>query len=399
MRTTLWRWVAVGILIGSALTSSVWAGTQDVKIPNHPRPKDLDPRIEWLSDLGLPRSSGPEPMGIVQRYTLPTRRFLLNLTAAQNGVAAVLGVVGEAGSCVALFGDGGTLRWERPLPEWSLWSVAADDRRICVVPTRSYRGLENAQYTAYAFDYAGIVLNTWPWPFAGPADTTHELVLREGVLVGEFEFDQHGGHRVGIKVDPSSHADPQTIADGVVTKNDLQLDVVMQAADDPQRNRKSPKWSDGVVGLMASLVFAGGTAPARVALRAQRAARVRGWNGRRLKVAELPWYRRGVTGRDPGASLAPGDPLSLSTDGTIAMNFLLRNPFGLSAGEFWDKHTDRSLRGRRIVVWFDDRGEPLSCLVDPPRPYFVIGRNLFTIRDSGRFGEGQTMQRWGPLGR
>ena len=287
------------------------------------RPADLDPRISWLDDLGMPQSGGPEPLVKVREINIAKFGSITSL-AEIGGYLAMM----ESQWILNLMASDGTVKWSKMLPGPGRWGVLADDAHIYAVPIVAAKR-ENSEIHVY--NLQGIEVGTLTWPLLTIDDSVADMKIHEGVIIGDLS----DGRRIHARIDPKSTVDP----DDILTVGDVGVNSEINA-DEYKKNYKA-----GYAVLGARLEDESYDPEKARKLNDKHRNRAGKLRGHRIQIGGLPMF-------DPNAEYKMGDYwkprvtggeiLSIGVDGSLWTRFGITNPNHLSRQEMDDLGAQKS---------------------------------------------------------
>ncbi len=350
------------------------------------RPADLDPRIAWLDDLGLPQSGGPEPLVPLTRYPIPRGADVESLVSLGDSIA-YLGQVErnrDAGelpvlvlTCRRLI-DG--VSWSRTLPTGLGYLLVAENKNLYVVP-----GGTSPMFPAHArpeiigFDQNGREIGRWSWQQILDAQTRFpnglgriRLAIHDGTIAGEISGGYQG--KLVARVKPSSTANPDdflTLDDLIAEYSDdnVKQGLVKLKVQDPDFNH-----------------------PDGAEIHARRVHRTKALAGRHLRVDNLPWFRPDLPDVDhPAHSYLNlnAELVQIGPNGEIVLDVSIMNPHNLSWAILDDKAI-KAERGRGAYAFYDKHDKLRCWVILPPEVGGIpVGDELYVRSPNGDY-----IERW-----
>ena len=360
----------------ASATQSVQAGLAPTRTATG-RPADLDPRIPWLEDLGIPQSGGPEPLVKVASCAQPLPGAVVDLFDLDGDLVMQVNGVDRVvlkASCE------GKVLWSHLLREGVGWRVVTDGRRIYCVPLTIPEDT-NVREPILAYDGDGKLAGRIEWPIPR-GEGAGAIVLKDGCIIGEAM----SGRRIHVRTDPTSTVDPEVI----VTVRD-----VMAGGEGVSKEEHHRLWREGKVALgIRKKEVPGDPVKARgISNRRLRAAKP--WVGRILRVRDLP----GFDSKDRSAGdwwkpgFAIGSVVRLEKDGNVWIMASLLNPHHLSASEMLRK--DRPVeKDRNVLACFDVQGKLRGYVIEPRE-----NMGFFSVDEALYLWLGDRLERWECRGR
>jgi len=281
------------------------------------RPADLDPRIPWLDDLGMPQSGGPEPLVKTGEIKLSGKTTLTSLVEVDGHLLLM-----EDEWILSLRDKMGGVKWSKMLPGPGRWGAVADDMRVYAVPLAVAKS-ENS--VIHAYDYSGNEIGQYSWTLVPRYDLVKDIRLEKDTIVGDLNH----GTRIHARIDPKSTIDP----DDIVTVGDVGVNSEINA-DEYKKNYKA-----GYAVLGARLEDESYDPEKARKLNEKHRKRAGKLSGHRIQIGGLPMF-------DPNAEYKMGDSwkprvsggeiLNIGADGSIWTRFGITNPHRLSREDMDD---------------------------------------------------------------
>jgi len=297
------------------------------------RPADLDPRIPWLDDLGMPQSGGPEPLVKTGEFVMPAKGAVLDLFEYKGDLVMQINGIDRV---VLRSASDGKLKWSHVLKEGVGWGIVTDGEMIYCVPA-SIPEETKVRESILAYDGDGKLIRRIEWPIPSVYEDVGNITFAKGLIIAETSR----GRRIHARIDPKSTTDP----DDIVTVGDVGVNSEINA-DEYKKNYKA-----GYAVLGARLEDESYDPEKARKLNDKHRNRAGKLRGHRIQIGGLPMF-------DPNAEYGIGDwwkpairggsILAIGEDGSIWEEFAIWNPYRKSFQEM-NEATEKDSPNKRTI--------------------------------------------------
>jgi len=294
------------------------------------RPADLDPRIPWLDDLGMPQSGGPEPLVLVKEVRTPPKRHLVSLTGVGDALFMIVAHGIKTVNLIRTNLDGDVI-WTVTLTGMVEWRVLVEGDMAIAVPIRVDPSV-NREVAVVVYDKSGNRVREVPWAVPRNGwDGVVQVAIQGGVVVGEL----NKGERIQARMDPKSSIDP----DDIVTVGDVGINTEVNADEYKKQFRSG-------YAVMGARLEDESYDPERARKMNEKRRKWAGkLRGHRIQIGGLPMFNPDAEYK-MGDSWKPrvtgGEILSIGFDGSIWTRFGITNPHRLSRREMDNLEAQKS---------------------------------------------------------
>jgi len=335
------------------------------------RPADLDPRIPWLDDLGMPQSGGPEPLVKTKEIHLPS-------IGSVDSLAEIDGlIVFTDGADLYCINMDGNILWNKSMPGPGRWMVLASNHEVYAFPS-AIGDIQNSQVNIFSIE--GKLKTKIDWPIDAGTEWVTTAAVSQGVLVAEMSSQR----RIHARIDVKSTVDPNEI---------MTVEDVGVGDEDTAESRKN-NYKAGYMRVGVNVVDWDYDRKGADRLNEKRRKRAGELRGHKLHISGLPGYAPSAADKDvsrgewwmPETNL--GRILTIELDGSIWTTFSIHNPFHLSREKMdeSDARRDVGKMGKPGVALFASdghlRGYMISdCIARPAggTVYLLCGEVLVRV--------------------